>query len=300
MGFPIRLQDLGATRGLGWVPDYPDLRDCTVEDESVSTVLKDTSVPKLLKEDGPAKVDLRQWCSPVEDQGQLGSCTAHAGVGMIEYFQRKAFGKHIDASRLFLYKATRQLLGWEGDTGATLRATAGAMRLFGVPPEKYWPYLEPTFENDPPGFCFSFAENYQAIKYFRLDPPGIGADELLNAIKSNLGSGLPSMFGFTVYNSISSAGANGGKIPFPGRGEKAVGGHAVMAVGCDDEISLPGGSLGRDSQGGILIRNSWGSGWGEDGYGWLSYDYIREGLTRDWWVLVEQEWVDTGEFTEEF
>jgi C1A family cysteine protease len=64
----------------------------------------------------PSSVDLRQWFSPVEDQGTLGACTAQAGVGMIEYFEKRAFGKHIDASRLFLYKVTRNMLHWTGDT----------------------------------------------------------------------------------------------------------------------------------------------------------------------------------------
>ncbi|CAD7779147.1 MAG: hypothetical protein KCCBMMGE_00816 [Candidatus Methanoperedenaceae archaeon GB37] len=88
----------------------------------------------------------------------MGSCTAHAGVGLIEYYERKAFGTHIDASRLFLYKVTRNLLGWTGDTGAFIRTTMGAMVLFGVPPEKYWPYItrkhpgpagERTFDDEP-------------------------------------------------------------------------------------------------------------------------------------------------------
>jgi C1A family cysteine protease len=69
----------------------------------------------------PASVDLRAWCSPIEDQGNLGSCTANAGVGLLEYYERRAFGKHLDGSRLFLYKASRNLLGWTGDTGAYLR-----------------------------------------------------------------------------------------------------------------------------------------------------------------------------------
>jgi C1A family cysteine protease len=63
----------------------------------------------------PGAVDLRQWCSPVEDQRMLGSCTAHAGAGIIEYYERKAFGKHIDASRLFLYKVRRNLMKMKGD-----------------------------------------------------------------------------------------------------------------------------------------------------------------------------------------
>ncbi|MCX7950030.1 MAG: hypothetical protein N2509_07945, partial [Treponemataceae bacterium] len=95
---------LSKKRGMGWIPDYPDFRDFTEETEEVKAVLG-----KARAEKGrglPSSVDLRQWCSPVEDQGALGSCTAHAGVGLVEYYERRAFGRHLDASMLFLYKVT--------------------------------------------------------------------------------------------------------------------------------------------------------------------------------------------------
>jgi C1A family cysteine protease len=162
----------------------------------------------------PASVDLRQYCSPIEDQGQLGSCTANATVGLVEYFERRAHGRFIDASRLFLYKATRDLLHWTGDTGAFLRSTMGALALFGVPPEEYWPYNIASYDIEPSSFLYSFAVNYKAIKYYRLDPAGTPPATLLTRIKANLAHGLPPIYGFTVYNSISQA-ASSGKIPFP-------------------------------------------------------------------------------------
>ena len=212
---------------------------------------------------------------------------------MLEYFERRLHGKHLDASRRFLYKVTRALGQFEGDSGAFLRTTIGAMVLFGVPPESYWPYSEEEFDEEPPSFCYAFAQNYQAVKYYRLDPPGTERSDLLDSIKSHLGSQLPSMFGFTVYASIDEAGEDG-RIPFPVRGDKVAGGHAVMAVGYDDAVEIPN----RDgkTKGAILIRNSWSRAWGEDGYGWLPYDYVTEGLADDWWVLIDSEWVDTGEF----
>jgi C1A family cysteine protease len=280
-------------RGLGWLPDYPDLRDYTSRSEAVAPLLEKTGVLKLGAETSPAKIDLREWCSPAEDQGQIGSCTAQAGVGMLEYFERKLHGKHLDASRRFLYKVTRTLGHLEGDSGAFLRTTIGAMTLFGVPPEDYWPYSEAEFDEDPPAFCYAFAQNYQAVKYYRLDPPGTERSELLPSIKSHLASQLPAIFGFTVYGSIADAGDDG-KIPFPVTGDKVAGGHAVMAVGYDDKIRIA--NRDGETQGAILIRNSWSNGWGEDGYGWLPYDYVLEGLADDWWVLIENEWVDTGEF----
>lgn len=294
---------------LGWLPDYPDFRDHTVEQSDVPSRLKalgQDSVKNMLKKIGvanpastnlPASVDLRAWCSPIENQGSLGSCTANAGVGVVEYFERRAFGKHIDASRLFLYKTTRNMSHWTGDTGAFLRTTMGAMVLFGLPPEEYWQYVIADFDKEPSAFCYAFAQNYQAINYFRLDPPGITMNDLLDRIKLYLSAGLPSMFGFTVYNSMGQA-ASTGKIPFPTRGERISGGHAVVAVGYDDTVLIKNTNPGSvETKGAFLIRNSWGTGWGPmGGYLWLPYEYVLKRLAVDWWSLLKNEWVETGNF----
>ncbi|MCR4320588.1 MAG: hypothetical protein NUV74_09685 [Candidatus Brocadiaceae bacterium] len=282
--------------GMGWLPDYPDFRDYSVEQDSVKAMLTKAGVAKPVKVSLPASVDLRAWCSPIENQGSLGSCTANAGVGIVEYFERRAFGKHIDASRLFLYKSTRNMLHWTGDTGAFLRSTMGALALFGVPPEEYWQYVVADFDKEPPAFCYAFAQNYQAISYYRLDPPVTAKNVLLNQIKTNLAAGLPSMFGFTVYSSYTQA-TTTGKIPYPTPGEKIVGGHAIVAVGYDDSLKIKNTNPGAaETTGALLIRNSWGTGWGSSGYGWLPYDYVLKGLAVDWWSLLKNEWIDTGNF----
>jgi C1A family cysteine protease len=292
----LRMPGVYERRGMGWLPDYPDFRDYTPESDEVAPAFKAASVGARPKKRLPAEVDLRAWCSPVEDQGSLGSCTAHAGVGMIEYFERRALGKHVDASRLFLYKATRDLLQWKGDTGAFLRSAMGALVLFGVPPEQYWPYDIERFEKEPPAFCYAFAQSFQAVKYVRLDPKDSTPDEVLARVKTHLHAGLPSMFGFSVYDSINRA-TKTGKIPAPVDGEKVVGGHAVMAVGYDDKLKVP--SSGRSSTtGALLIRNSWSRHWGDDGYGWLPYEFVTSRLATDWWTLIKSEWTDTGQFGE--
>ena len=299
---------VGLELGMGWLPDYPDFRDYTVEREEVSIRLKRLAqkepVKDMLKKLGvaqpakasiPTSVDLRKWCSPIENQGGLGSCTANAGVGLVEYYERRAFAKHIDASRLFLYKATRNLLHWTGDRGAFLRTTMAAMVLFGVPPEEYWPYLIEDFDKEPSSFCYAFAQDYQVIQYFRLDSLSTPKDLLLKRIKSFLAAGLPSMFGFSVFSSIEQANGDG-KIPYPCRGERILGGHAVVAVGFNDDIKIKNTTCGVETTGALLIRNSWGREWGDKGYGWLPYEYVLAGLAIDWWSLLKNEWVDTKEF----
>lgn len=295
--------------GMGWLPDYPSFRDYTVEQDEVPLRLKllgqEDSVKAMLRKAGvaepvavetlPTSVDIRQWCPAIENQGSIGSCTANAGVGLVEYFEKRAFGRYIDASRLFLYKATRNLMQLTGDTGAFLRTTMGTMVLFGIPPEEYWPYKIEDFDKEPPAFCYAFAQNYQAVQYVRLDPPGTFKEELLNRIKINLAAKLPSMFGFTVYSSISQA-STGGKIPYPCAGERIQGGHAVVAIGYDDNKKIKNTACETETTGALLIRNSWGTGWGDKGYGWLPYEYVLKGLAVDWWTLLRNEWINTGAF----
>jgi len=262
---------------------------------SVSKMLDETRF-KTSPSSLPGTVDLRAWFSPIEDQGDLGSCTANAGVGILEYFERRAFGRYIDASRLFLYKATRDLLHWTGDTGAYLRTTMQAMTTFGVPPEEYLPYNISTFDREPSSFCYAFAQNYQAISYFRLDPVGTTPTVLLQRIKALLNAGIPSMFGFTCYSSLWQSNSNGGNIPFPAHGESVIGGHAIVTAGYDDSHVVVNSNDGSSTTGAFLIRNSWGTGWGQHGYGWLPYEYVLRGIAVDWWSLIKAEWINQNQF----
>jgi C1A family cysteine protease len=172
----------------------------------------------------------------------------------------------------------------------------GALVLFGIPPEEYWPYEVAHFDIEPTAFCYAFAQNYQTIKYFRHDPPGTPNAVLLNRLKIYLSAGHPFMFGFTVYSSISQADTTG-KIPYPCKGEKILGGHAIVAVGYDDKMKIKNtGSCKVETTGALLIRNSWGTEWGEGGYGWLPYEYVLKGLAEDFWSILKKEWIDTGVF----
>ena len=304
------MQEINNSIGMGWLPDYPDFQDYTDQKDIISPKLvrlgQTDTVKAMINKIGISNfpeafdftrpVDLRRWCSPIENQGSLGSCTAHAGIGIVEYFEKRAFGKYIDASRRFLYKVTRNLMRVTGDTGAYLRTTMGAMVLFGVPPEEYWDYSIPNFDIEPSPFCYSFAQNFQTIQYVRLDPLNISREALLIKIKKYLVAGLPSMFGFSVYPSIEQANTTG-KIPFPCRGEGGpIGGHAIDAIGFNDKLEIKNSNCDNPTKGAFLIRNSWGSSWGDGGYGWLPYEYVLNGLAVDWWTLLKNEWVDTNKF----
>ncbi|MBD2483420.1 C1 family peptidase [Planktothrix sp. FACHB-1365] len=239
----------------------------------------------------PEFVDLSYWCSPIKNQESLNSCTACAAIDLVEYFQNRTRDEYTNASVLFLYKVARKLMHREGDVGASIRETMKAMVLFGIPPEEYWPYEPSKIDEEPSGFCYSYAQNYQAIQYFRLDTPGLPVSYLLAQIKMTLVAGLPSIFGLTIYSSIyEKTNYRRGHIPTPKPKDNVQGGHAVVAVGYDDSKIIG------DSVGALLIRNSWGTNWGERGYGWLPYDYILKGLTSDWWSLIKAEWFETKNF----
>lgn len=295
-------------RGLGYLPDVPSANDYTATHHNVTPMLSATGLRSALvtaEASGGSTamsapslaphVDLRPYFSPVVEQGELGSCTANAGVALLGYFERRASGRSLDPSRLFLYKTTRDLLGWTGDTGAFLRSAMEALALFGVPPENYWPYDgspeadNANFDVEPTSFCYAFARNYASLTYFRLDPSPLTPPQILDNIRTFLSKGFPSIFGFPVYPEWDKPTPDG-KILFPAAGHASRGGHAIAAVGYDD--SLPMGS----DKGALLVRNSWGTGWGMSGYGWLSYKYVTAGLAVDWWTVIKQSWVDTGVF----
>jgi len=309
----ILLPSTGQLVGTGWLPPMYDPRDYTAGHVDLQPVhkrlndqLKQHKPRALRPAAAPDLVDLRAWCSPIEQQGGLGSCTANAAAGVIEYFENRSNGKYLDGSRRFIYKTTRNLLGITGDTGAWLRNTMGALATCGVPPEHYWPYTDqsPDFDLEPPAFVYAVADNFEALKYFIHDPWTAAPDlpGALASVKDYLLKGIPSMFGFWGYPSFDY-GNEPGCIPLPTAQELTPGpvgtpsfGHAVAAVGYDNQKKITNTLNNVSTTGAFLIRNSWGPTWGQSGYGWIPYDYLLKGIAMDFWSLVSMEWIDTDQF----
>jgi C1A family cysteine protease/GH25 family lysozyme M1 (1,4-beta-N-acetylmuramidase) len=254
----------------GWKPDLPDPRDYSY---AVSRVGKSA----------PATTDLRTLCPPVYDQGQIGSCTGNAIAAALQFDMMKQNpATAFTPSRLFIYYNERLMEGTVGsDAGANIRDGIKSVASVGDCPEALWPYddtpaLQPgnvfppnaRAATAPSDDCYQNAIHHTALEYLSID-------QNLADMKDCLASGYPFVFGFTVFPSFESdLVASNGKVPMPGADEQTIGGHAVMAVGYDDQAQV------------FIVRNSWGTAWGLGGYFYMPYAYLLDdNLSNDFWVV---------------
>ena len=256
---------------LGWVRDLPDPRDHVY------------SAPLLLLQQLPPSVDLRAQCPPVYDQGQIGSCTANAIAGAIQFDRLKnAEQPDFVPSRLFIYYNERTMEGHTGyDSGAQIRDGIKSVAQLGVCPETEWPYDDTPPATDggpfpagardgekPTQQCYRDALKYRAVQYRRLN-------QLQSQLKGCLAEGYPFVLGITVFPSFwSGDGQQAVVTPLPSANEAPVGGHAVLAVGYDN------------AKGWFIVRNSWGPTAADHGYFYLPYEYALDSqLANDFWTI---------------
>lgn len=238
----------------GYLPDLPDFRDHHY-----------AALPEHLAA-LPSSVDLRPQCPPIEDQGQLGSCTSFAAGAAIRFARNKQGLPDFVTSHLFLYYNSRRFKN--EDTGATIKDVIKSAAKQGDCPESEWPYNISRFAIKPPQQCYTDALKDRALSYQRVQ-------QNLSQMKACLASENPVVVGISVYQSFESDEvAKTGMVPIPEPGEQLLGGHAVLVCGFRDDTQK------------WIFRNSWGLSWADGGYGYLDYQYLlNKGLASDFWVI---------------
>jgi hypothetical protein len=245
----------------GWKPDPYDERDIIVE-----SVLLNSSIIKDSKILSP-KIDLRSKFKPVYDQETLGSCTANAICSAFEYNQSRQNLDNFYSSRLFLYYNERLMINMVNeDSGACIRDGMKSINKIGICDEKYFPYVTNTFKNKPTENAYKDGSYHKSVSYSRVNK------NLLD-LKTTLSNGHPIVFGFLIFQNFQSSSwtfKTPAIMPMPSG--KNLGGHAVLAVGYDDNLEC------------FIIRNSWGSEWGNNGYFMMPYKFITSHWCMDFWI----------------
>ena len=250
-------------RRYNWKPDLPDHRDIKY---GLTRMLAAPGTAAPL----PSFVDMRSSCSPVEDQGDMGSCSGHAIAGALELLENLAKMAFRRISRLFVYYNERDAEGSVGsDSGAMLRDGVNSLVKLGAAAESLWPYSDAALCVKPDAAAYADAAGHKITQYASINN--------LNEMKHALANGHPVVFGFSVYDSFESdAVAANGMVPMPDPSENMAGGHAVCAVGYKDSIQC------------VIVRNSWGPNWGDQGYFYLPYAYVsNQDLADDFWAIIK-------------
>jgi len=209
----------------------------------------------------PEKFDLKAYCTPIKNQLNIGSCTAFSILGAYEIFRKRDFKENVDTSELFTYYNARLYQGWENDDrGAYLRDACKSALNDGICLEEVYPYIISKYRDKP------YMLAYISARFLRLK--GFYRCSTIDEIKQALIHGWVVVFGMRVYSNY---------LYYRGGVYKSIqgslkGGHAQAIIGWDDKKNA------------FLVRNSWSTSWGEDGYAWIDYDLLKQNL-QDAWAL---------------
>ena len=213
-------------------------------------------------------LDLRKWCSPVENQGEIGSCVGNGTVGALEFLQIRNGLTYNDLSRLFVYYNARLMTrDHERDVGAYIHLAFGTLSSLGTCTEAKWPYDINKVFIRPSWGSYREAYSNKIDSYYRINSAGRERD---NLIKLALQAQHPVVFGMTVDEEYQNY--RGGIVQMPKSTRVNPGGHCQIIVGYDDNKKL------------WIIRNSWGTWWGENGYAWVPFEYLNASNANDIWV----------------
>jgi C1A family cysteine protease len=225
-------------------PSLPDHRDYIYHSNSTEVL--------------PESVDLREWDTIVESQDLLSSCSANALTNAFELMVKRDYPEYFtQLSRLFIYYNTRfETSLVEEDSGMYLRDGLKSLNKFGVCSEELWPYDIEKFDDRPTDECYEDAKKRKVLKYQKL----ISTYYITQVLSNN----KPVVFGMEIYDSFMDLNERISTVSFPSRKEKSLGGHAMCMVGYDLKKRL------------FLAKNSFGPNWGNGGYCWIPFDYIKQ------------------------
>ncbi|MEV4457139.1 C1 family peptidase [Microbispora sp. NPDC049633] len=233
----------------------------------------------------PNSVDLTAWFPPVVNQRTVPLCTAAVAAGIAGFYARRNGERDFTPSVLFNYRTSRLIMGDRNRAGSTLLRSFDAWNRFGMLEEEEWPFTEDRANTDPPPRCFRRAAARRGIEYDCVFRDAMPVESRLRLLKEFLVGGVPVAVDIPLHP-VQMSSFRTHVMPLPPKDAKKYGRHVVVIAGYDDR------PRGEDAAGAFLIRNSWGSGWAADGYGWLPYSYLNDHLIREAWVVSEKRWTE--------
>ena len=223
-------------------------------------------------QDLPSSYDITIPSLPIGDQGSQGSCAGWAtGYYYKTYQEAKQHGWDVSkADRRFSPSWLYNQACGGSDNGTTFPDIFNIMKQKGIVDIQEFPYNSGDFRKTPTAQQVEAGKPYRIANYAAIWTSPRGND--MREIKAHIAAGDPVALAVPVYENFYNP--QGGFVDVPPQGKSCLGGHALLAVGYDDAA---GGG-----RGGIKIVNSWGSGWGQGGFAYLSYDFVSQYVWEAW------------------